>query len=170
MNLDKFLGKQIHDEQQAQRAELFAEKDSLTKQRANELRPLSRALDKASKECDKARAEFGMATAHERTATANVNHVKASYKHRISRLENQLIKTAPPEIDEFCAELEDEVTMLCSSGFSRGESSDYKRVNARLIAIRKAIAEAQALKIKPVTDILNELEAIRDALPAVISQ
>lgn len=179
MNLDNLLnsetGKQLvktyHSELHENRIQLLDEIASLKQQRNDELTPLNIALDQAASDCVEAQTKLEAAKIRERTADSKVRQAKGAYSIHLTRVEKELIATAPESIDTFCAELKEEIRELQNVGITRtGKLSNARSITLRLEALRGAVNAAQALKLTVVDDIEVEFQQLRDALPLIRMQ
>ena len=179
MNLSNLLntktGKQLvktyHDEQDGKRSKLFAEMDTLRKNRDAEIAPLNDKLKQATDDCVEAQTKLEAAKIRERTANSKLGLVKASYSSQVARIEKELKATAPESIDTFCDELKEEMQELRSKGVTRShDKTNARSITLRLESIRDSITKAQALKLLPIADTEDRLQALRVGLPELYMQ
>ena len=174
MNIEQLLNtktgqKLVNDfnvEQDKQRSDLFIELEALRKKRDADLPPLNRTLEQATVDCDEAQRVLELAQATKHTASVKVSQAKAGYSSQVTRIEKEMMLSAPPEIDTFCESLQEEATKLRSTAIKSPPNMVYTTsVNARVSAIRDAADKANKLKLVDVADISSELQKLYDALP-----
>ena len=164
----KKLANDYQAEQDQERTNLFTELDTLKQKRDAELPGLNSVLDKAITACTEAQTKLESAKVRERIANEKVVKAKASYSSHVVRINKELMKSAPPEIDKFCESLQEEAQHLRSNAITSPFDSGYTQsVNSRATAIRDVTDKANKLKLESVGDISTELKRLYDALPAV---
>ena len=167
----KALVKSYQAEQQQKRTDLFTELDTIKDQRNTELQTLNIALTKTQTDCDKAQQAFELAQATKHTASVKVSQAKAGYSSQVTRIEKEMMLSAPPEIDTFCESLQEEATKLRSTAIKSPPDMVYTNsVNARISTIRDTADKATKLKLVDVADIGSTLQALRAGLPAIVMQ
>ena len=164
------LAKDFNAEQDKQRSDLFNELDSIKQRRNSELSELNRSLEQATSACVAASAKMEAVKIRERTATAKLQQAKGSYSSQVARINKELMKSAPPQIDTFCESLHDEATKLRSTAIKTPPDMVYTNsVNARVSAIRDLVDKSTKLKLVDVADIGSTLQALRAGLPAIVT-
>ena len=177
------LGKELQAEAAAEietdRAAMAAEIERLQTEAAETLPALNEAAAAAKAEFEagakiqaKLRAEFGDA---ERRAQG----ARLSLDHQISNLQAQLRISADPSIDVLIAALQDlwetarhvrpDVTEYGEKDARglRPRTTNMPSIVGRMDAIREAILEAEALKLRTGVDVAARLDQIRDGVPGL---
>lgn len=161
-----------HERQQAEhRQSLRDEIVAIKARRGDELRPLEAEATTAKAEVERTRQALDQAEQLARQIEAKIYQVKQHADGKVRRLERELVKSAPAELDEFIAEMRGEIDDLRARGISHDETrTNRPSVEARLAACRKAISEAERLKLHVVDDLSDRLGWLRRELPAIIMQ
>jgi hypothetical protein len=172
----------------AERMNLKAQAETLRKERGKQLRELNDAAAVAQQHLEAARKTLTAAELEHRQAAQAQGQTRAHYDARITKLERQLLETAPAVIDDFIGWLADQEHDCRETEITeRAQKTDPPKINThtdeavreywndgaslqeRMAAIRNARAEADGLKglILDADDIQQRLDALRESLPAV---
>lgn len=174
MNLNPFFNSADNGKQTAgteNRTALVSDIVNIKSERNNELKPLNLALDKATADCVELTAKLEAAKIRERTANSKLRQAKGVYSIQVTRIEKELMATAPESIDIFCAELQEEMRELRNKGVSKSlNKTNAISLTLRIESMRKAIDKAGKLKLLAVTDLDNRLKSLRASIPALYMQ
>ena len=158
-------------EQLEKREELAQELADIKVRRATALAPVEEEAAAAGIACEKARQMLEQAENHRRQVDGNMHRTRSDYATKIHSIERQLIASAPLELHAFIEELQVEAARLRQSGLvwsSDGKSSNRQSLEARQLAIRRAIDEAEKMKAQAIPDLAERLERIRSIFPEVV--
>ena len=157
--------------QNESRAVMVEEIADLKTERADKIRPLTSDLQRATTAVEDAQQQLLLAKAQQHTADSKLRQVIHTTASQISRIEKELVATAPEVINTFCDELNEDARKLRSKGVTKtGKKSNIKSFNVLLSAMREAIIEAEKLKLLAVPDTASRLQALRTGLPAITMQ
>jgi len=124
------------------RKALIEERGRLRQERDAKLKVLQPELDKATADCKQARQSLESAEIRQRTAAGKVQMARKSFEHQSRRIDKDLRKSAPPEIDQFIEQMQSEIQRLQTSGIAvsaDGTQSNRISLERRKTALREAI-------------------------------
>jgi len=177
------LTRQYREEKAEARRKKVNERAELRTQRGEAMKPLAEELTKASRAVENAQGMLKQAEEKHRIAQAKHNQIKSSYDARITRMERELIQTAPSEIDQCIQSLRSNIDKLCRAGISSRQEptgrtynsgvaemrgiSNAKPLERRLQAMRDAISTAERYKLTACDDLQDQLDQLIEKLPPV---
>lgn len=166
-----------------ERQELVAEIAAVRAERAEQSPGLAKAASAAKAARDRAKLVLERAEVTFQEATRADYGFNARCDHRIAVLERRLAESADPEIDRFISEMFAEFDRTRHASLQswehRGKWNGLLDVyewdhrdngvarKARILAIRQAMVDVEALKLKVDVDVEAELSKLRDGLPSV---
>jgi hypothetical protein len=166
------------------RRELAATGEAAASALAARLRPIEARLQAINERRQALRQEESEANAELFDAGAAHAQQLEARERQMRVLEGELRESADPRLAAFATEAQAEIQELCSRwprGYESfqtthpltGSHKTYSNgatLNARIAALRRAVAFVEALKLEPLTaeQIEQQLQALRDALPLVV--
>lgn len=162
---------------------LLAKREQTERQQAELLPGLNDAVAEAERK-EKAAVEALQAARRQRIAAEQASRAAAEFTLKLSQIDGEIRKAAPREIDEFIREMleADEKARLevrtelrpGRKSFITGQAttrivdSNLAAVNRKREYLRKAIAEAEAMKSQavPLEEIAARLEKLKAGIPA----
>lgn len=164
-------------EQTSDREAVIAELEAVGQERAATLPDLREAVQEAEAEAREAWEAYATADEARHRASNALMAATSSLEARRDRLQARLRQMADPRIEAAIAELQ-ELWLLerrTPADITAGPRnhitgqtvnySNYESVQARVMAIRAAIAELEALKVDPSADVPARIAEIRDSIP-----
>ena len=180
------LTRRYQEEKAEARMQRVNERAELRTQRGESLKPLTEELTKVSRDVENAQAMLKQAEEKHRIVQAKHSQIKASYDSRITRIERELVQTAPREIDRFIESLRDDIDKLRRAGISSRQEptgrtyasgvaemcgfSNAKSLERRLQAMRDAITTAERYKLTACDSLQDQLDQLVEKLPPVVME
>lgn len=131
-----------------------------------ESKQLRKALDSAQQAARAADDALRIAKDRERAALFGLAQLTSECDREIAQREAELVVTADPRIAEFVEQLFDDWTRMVNGGSHRGSFAPGAFA-ARMDALRGAIDEARALRLRADVDVARELARLVASVPAI---
>lgn len=174
------------NEQSAIRKQLVAELERLTEDRQSKIPAETERIEAARTKHEAATAKAEQARSALQAAIAERSRTNFEYDRQVSQIQNQLRETCDPAIDEFIEnmkalgdserltpiDVEEQPTWdprRIQQRFKR-TASNHGSIIRRLEAIGAAINAAESLRLSPAVNVAEELEQLRQGLPAIVME